>query len=164
VVVSDKQLSLAIGREGQNARLAARLTVWRIDIKSASMAEAEQPAEVKVIAGAEEKAVVSEPPLTTEVLPAELIPEVPPVVEPELVSTGVIEEPAPSVPFEMPVTVETPGIRFAEDILAPGAVKPGAKSKKKKKGVRTKEDVEGGVRPRKQRLAIEDIEEEEEAY
>jgi len=34
VVVPDFQLSLAIGKEGQNARLAARLTGWRIDIKS----------------------------------------------------------------------------------------------------------------------------------
>ncbi len=34
VVVNDYQLSLAIGKEGQNARLAARLTGWRIDIKS----------------------------------------------------------------------------------------------------------------------------------
>jgi len=34
VIVPDHQLSLAIGREGQNARLAARLTGWRIDIKS----------------------------------------------------------------------------------------------------------------------------------
>ena len=34
VVVPDDQLSLAIGREGQNARLAARLTGWRVDIKS----------------------------------------------------------------------------------------------------------------------------------
>jgi N utilization substance protein A len=41
VVVPDKQLSLAIGKEGQNARLAAKLTGWRIDIKSASEAAAE---------------------------------------------------------------------------------------------------------------------------
>jgi N utilization substance protein A len=34
VIVPDFQLSLAIGREGQNARLAARLTGWRVDIKS----------------------------------------------------------------------------------------------------------------------------------
>jgi N utilization substance protein A len=33
VTVPDFQLSLAIGREGQNARLAARLTGWRIDIR-----------------------------------------------------------------------------------------------------------------------------------
>ncbi len=44
VVVPDYQLSLAIGREGQNARLAARLTGWRIDIKSESQFEAEQAA------------------------------------------------------------------------------------------------------------------------
>lgn len=36
VVVPDDQLSLAIGRDGQNARLAARLTGWRVDIKSES--------------------------------------------------------------------------------------------------------------------------------
>lgn len=36
VVVPDNQLSLAIGKEGQNARLAAKLTGWRIDIKSIS--------------------------------------------------------------------------------------------------------------------------------
>ncbi len=55
VTVPDYQLSLAIGKEGQNARLAARLTGWRIDIKSESQtaeeesrsrqAQAEQPAE-----------------------------------------------------------------------------------------------------------------------
>jgi N utilization substance protein A len=42
VIVPERQLSLAIGREGQNARLAARLTGWRIDIKSdAAIARAE---------------------------------------------------------------------------------------------------------------------------
>ena len=38
VIVPDNQLSLAIGKEGQNARLAARLTGWKIDIKSVSQA------------------------------------------------------------------------------------------------------------------------------
>ncbi len=41
VVVPDTQLSLAIGKEGQNARLAAKLTGWKIDIKSQSQAERE---------------------------------------------------------------------------------------------------------------------------
>ena len=36
VIVPDYQLSLAIGKEGQNARLAARLTNWKIDIKPES--------------------------------------------------------------------------------------------------------------------------------
>ena len=40
VIVPDNQLSLAIGKEGQNARLAAKLTGWKIDIKSQSQMEA----------------------------------------------------------------------------------------------------------------------------
>ncbi len=39
-IVPDDKLSLAIGRDGQNARLAARLTGWKIDVKSASSPEA----------------------------------------------------------------------------------------------------------------------------
>jgi len=48
VVVPDFQLSLAIGKEGQNARLAARLTGWRIDIRSDAQTDAQSvaPAEV----------------------------------------------------------------------------------------------------------------------
>jgi N utilization substance protein A len=42
VVVPDDQLSLAIGKEGQNARLAARLTGWRVDIKSETEFAAEE--------------------------------------------------------------------------------------------------------------------------
>ena len=52
VIVPDDQLSLAIGKEGQNARLAARLTGYKIDIKPASQAEPveepkEEPAETE---------------------------------------------------------------------------------------------------------------------
>ncbi len=48
VVVPDHQLSLAIGKEGQNARLAAKLTGWKIDIKSETQAkEAKEAAEAK---------------------------------------------------------------------------------------------------------------------
>jgi N utilization substance protein A len=53
VIVPDNQLSLAIGRRGQNVRLAARLTGWRIDIRSESQ-WAEEPHE----AVPEEEAVV----------------------------------------------------------------------------------------------------------
>jgi N utilization substance protein A len=42
VMVEDKQLSLAIGKEGQNARLAAKLTGWRIDIKSEAQVKEER--------------------------------------------------------------------------------------------------------------------------
>src|SRR5258705_12911473 len=55
VTVPERMLSLAIGREGQNARLAAKLTGWRIDIRSdVSVAEAARgaahPAPAAVIA------------------------------------------------------------------------------------------------------------------
>ena len=45
VIVPDYQLSLAIGREGQNARLAAKLTGWRIDIRSDTQAAPEAPSD-----------------------------------------------------------------------------------------------------------------------
>jgi len=51
VIVPDDQLSLAIGRDGQNARLAARLTGWRVDIKSESEFASED--EVEEYAGEE---------------------------------------------------------------------------------------------------------------
>jgi N utilization substance protein A len=41
VVVPDSQLSLAIGKDGQNARLSAKLTGWKIDIKSESQIKEE---------------------------------------------------------------------------------------------------------------------------
>jgi N utilization substance protein A len=51
VVVPDFQLSLAIGKEGQNARLAARLTGWRIDIRGDSPAQPAGPPEHGVSRG-----------------------------------------------------------------------------------------------------------------
>ena len=77
-VVPDRQLSLAIGREGQNARLAARLSGWRIDIRSTTEAEAEKleavaavtrtavPAEVLERAAAAAKEVAAPAPLRLE--------------------------------------------------------------------------------------------------
>jgi N utilization substance protein A len=44
VIVEDDQLSLAIGRRGQNVRLAAKLTDWKIDIRSESKPELPEPA------------------------------------------------------------------------------------------------------------------------
>jgi len=57
VTVPERMLSLAIGREGQNARLAARLTGWRIDIRSdVSVAEAKAAASEALAGAAEPKA------------------------------------------------------------------------------------------------------------
>jgi N utilization substance protein A len=53
VIVPDKQLSLAIGKEGQNVRLAAKLTGWRIDIKSATALIEEERAAAEARAEAE---------------------------------------------------------------------------------------------------------------
>ncbi len=62
VAVPDRQLSLAIGREGQNARLAARLAGWRLDIKGLSEWEAYQ--ETKQLQAVEEE--ITEIPSDTE--------------------------------------------------------------------------------------------------
>ncbi len=51
VIVPDFQLSLAIGREGQNARLAARLTGWRVDIKSETQLQEEESGQVDFAEG-----------------------------------------------------------------------------------------------------------------
>ena len=79
VVVPDDQLSLAIGKEGQNARLAAKLTGYKIDIKSASaaheweeedaLAEAERAAQAAEEAA--EDAVFAEEPADGEAPAAE---------------------------------------------------------------------------------------------
>jgi transcription termination/antitermination protein NusA len=55
VVVPDDQLSLAIGREGQNARLAAKLTAWRIDIKGSTEAARDTLTQVEADAEIKEK-------------------------------------------------------------------------------------------------------------
>ena len=136
VVVPDKQLSLAIGKEGQNARLAAKLTGWRIDIKSVSAIEAERT----VIPEPEKAAKVSSPktkkgkPPETE--PAEEIETEEPVEIPGI----------PEAPSEKP---EEKQIRFAEDILvrslkakAPDKVKSETKGKRKGKVLKYKKEDE----------------------
>jgi N utilization substance protein A len=134
VVVPDKQLSLAIGKEGQNARLAAKLTGWRIDIKSASAAEAER----EVAVAEEEK----------ELEMAELAPP-----EPEAAPVEVKEEeikPVEELIFSIPMIQEKAPIRFAEDIFV------SRKEEKKKKKLKEEE------KPKK--LRRQEIEEEWEGY
>jgi transcription termination/antitermination protein NusA len=107
VVVPDKQLSLAIGKEGQNARLAAKLTGWRIDIKSVSAIEAE-------------KAAVPEPEIVEQVIPHEVKGKKSLEVEPaeEIEEEESVEIPSiPEAPSEKP---EKKHIRFAEEILVEG--------------------------------------------
>lgn len=133
VVVPDRQLSLAIGREGQNVRLAAKLTGWRIDIKGSSVAEAEK---AEAAARAKEEAALNE--------------EVAEVIEPVLIP---VEKAAPLldtvlpplVPVVIPAVARKPRIRFAEDIIITPvpAIVP-VKAKKKKKGTRDRDGDDGG--------------------
>jgi N utilization substance protein A len=121
-VVPDRQLSLAIGKEGQNARLAAKLTGWSVDIKSSTEAEALALERARI--AAEEAALAAEaarqealasvagataeeaPPVEPELAVASA--EVQSVVEagaaPEVVEPEPIVEPATEVePVEEPV-------------------------------------------------------------
>jgi N utilization substance protein A len=178
VVVPDKQLSLAIGKEGQNARLAAKLSGWRIDIKSASAAEAEKiPVKAAKAAREEVGAVAAKAPVAEE-LPAEI------ALAPE--ELGLTEEPA--APEEVPVAAEAAlpvgeivapsqvvlepveagaksTLRFAEDIMGVRRTKTEARpgrAKKKKKGTYTRDTGEDEGRARKGRRDYEVVEDEEE--
>jgi len=89
VVVPERMLSLAIGREGQNARLAAKLTGWRIDIRSdVSVAEAAR-AEAETLADAE-SAVADAPGPTAETAASEAVaaPELEPNTVPVVPATA----------------------------------------------------------------------------
>ena len=78
VVVEDKQLSLAIGKKGQNVRLAAKLTGWRIDIKSEEEKRREIEAQLEglSIGGPSSEEPASEEPASDEPA-AEAAPEAP---------------------------------------------------------------------------------------
>ena len=71
VIVEDKQLSLAIGKKGQNVRLAAKLTGWKIDIKS----EEEKRREVEAILGEMEGPAAAEPDGSAEPVEASATPQ-----------------------------------------------------------------------------------------
>jgi N utilization substance protein A len=181
VVVPDGQLSLAIGKEGQNARLAAKLTGWKIDIKSASVAEAERKTMVKEappVAEEPEKVEEEAPKVKERVAarmkgPAPLVKEaveggeVVPQVEEAVVVPQKVEEEIEAIPYEPPPEVEVPAekpqIRFAEDIFAPKAAKPDTKKKDKKKKSFKEDKLESGKvkRARKYRVSpLDEIEED----
>ncbi len=186
VIVPDKQLSLAIGKEGQNARLAAKLTGWRIDIKSASTAEAEKIKEVKPAeeaatteaAGAEQAAAAAAEAKAPaeEKLPEEIMADLESLVTEEPVTEEKTQETAGepvAAEILMPPQIRKQAaaqskseLRFAEDILAPRRVKDvekPAKAKKKKKGGYTKEGEEG-IKSKKGRRDYSVVEDEEDYF
>jgi len=98
VIVPDDQLSLAIGKKGQNVRLAAKLTGWKIDIKSetqAEEAEADEVAEDEEVADCEEleASATDEATVETEVA-ADEPQEESPVESADNAEESVVSEPA----------------------------------------------------------------------
>jgi N utilization substance protein A len=164
VIVPDRQLSLAIGREGQNARLAAKLTGWRIDIKPESAMQevlAATPAATRPATGpstpappppapdheaqpwmeaiGEEKAAAQAPAAETQ---AEAAAEAPPKPEAE-------------------AAAPEPLIRFAEDVL----VSSSAESKKRKKAKKAERKAdEPEAKGKKAKRARRPIVEEEDEF
>lgn len=96
VVVADKQLSLAIGKEGQNARLAAKLTGWRIDIKSEAQVQ-----EDVMRRQMEQEAVQSAQQIISEA------------------ETGIDLEPTAEAPAEITTVVQEPVVPVAQAPVAP---------------------------------------------
>ncbi len=103
-VVPDRQLSLAIGKEGQNARLAAKLTGWSVDIKSSTEAEALALERARI--AAEEAAAEAARQAAEALAAAAEAPAEESISEPDL------------------VVAEAEDILAAEAVTAPEAVEP----------------------------------------
>jgi N utilization substance protein A len=154
VVVPDRQLSLAIGKEGQNARLAAKLTGWRIDNKSQTAYEAELAE--KGITLEEAQAAAREEALRRSRVAAEKIAEearqaaaqrqLTPEEEialqfaeresepaaAEVAAEPVAAPPPPAAP-EPVAPGGKPAIRFAEELVRPPSIDDLARQNAKKK-------------------------------
>ncbi len=167
VAVPERQLSLAIGKEGQNARLAAKLTGWRIDIKNQTVFEEfaatlpPPPEEVAV------EAAVAQAPAAAGAEPAKaLTPEQEAVQAFAQTEAGAVAaEAAPKAAAEPSDAAAEPAkaqLRFAEEILPKTVVEE--KSDKGKK-TKAKRDDEGQAKPKKakrqKRVVLEEEEEEE---
>lgn len=161
VAVPNKQLSLAIGKEGQNARLAARLTGLRIDIKPQSLAEklveeglgplAPQPELPKPVAP-EPTTVEPQPTAlpTPEPVTAAAAAPTParrelPLQEPEepvIEEEEEIEPAAAELEVTAPLPSEPGKIRFAEEVLARPSLEPKQKKRRKVRYVETDEGLD----------------------
>ena len=121
VVVADRHLSLAIGKEGQNARLAAKLTGWRIDIKGVSDAGESKIRAAAIAALTRPAPTIEEP--TPE--PVGLEVETPEPEELAAVAAGVLEEAAAVVEEaaaaldEPVIEVEPAELPEIEEVLVP---------------------------------------------
>ncbi|HEU4759810.1 MAG TPA: transcription termination factor NusA [Dehalococcoidia bacterium] len=159
VMVPDRQLSLAIGKEGQNARLAAKLTGWRIDIKPESAVQEmpaapeevkEAPARVAVKKRAPAAASAAEQPWTE-------------VIQPEGEAAGPVEEAAAVVEQPAEPVAAAPKVRFAEDLATVAASQPKKKAKKAERAPEQPEEGKAKKVKKSRRPAIvdEDLDYEE---
>jgi N utilization substance protein A len=156
IAVPDQQLSLAIGKEGQNARLAAKLTRLRIDIKLQSVAEkmleqnigpfAEQPElpSVEIEEPTATPTAIEETAPDTEQEPAVAVQDAAPQTDRRDAQPGTkddskseAEEPELATAFAavevQPQTSDAGRIRFAEDVLRRPAEEPEPKSKRRRR-------------------------------
>jgi N utilization substance protein A len=190
VVVPDRQLSLAIGKEGQNARLAAKLTGWRIDIRSESIAQQERAAGAvaeaeKVVEEKPAPEAAAKPKRARKAQPVEAAVEEEVILPPEEEAALAFAEEeappeaeveAPPEPVAATATVEEPrkpSIRFAEEILSTTTVEAPAKGKKSKAGkgsraVKEEPELEAPAKAKKgkkaRRPVIEDEDEDLDEY
>jgi N utilization substance protein A len=161
VVVPDRQLSLAIGKEGQNARLAAKLTGWRIDIKSQSVYD-----EVMAALAPPEEEAAGEAPAEAPESEAELAPEEEPAPVVEEAGVAVAAGEASAEAVAAPRERKGPQVRFAEEILPGGREEPGGKVKAKKAAGKGEEEEAAKTKKAKRpkRIAMEEEDEEDEGF
>lgn len=159
VIVPDNQLSLAIGREGQNARLAAKLTGWRIDIKSEAQIREieakklfvdlpEETVEVPVPAPADAEAAVFGEPASgsADASPVETVVEVTTTEAeaPAQESAQAVADQGESVAKSAETNGETPPLEPAPVMVEEGSVPDAGEGKTpstKKRAARAKKDA-----------------------
>lgn len=161
VAVPDQQLSLAIGREGQNARLAARLTGYRIDIKPQTVAEKIRDEGRGAFAPQEELTIEPEPEPAAPVRPLTAAPEAAPEATREPEPPADEDEPTAPTPESAPIVEEEPEpelvlpvtelqsaasqpgqIRFGEDVLRREPEEPRRRQRRRQRYVEIDEGLD----------------------
>ena len=168
VAVPDQQLSLAIGRDGQNVRLAARLTGHRIDIKPQTVAERLSDEGRGAFAPQEELVIVPEPmaPPPPIAMPAAEPPEPTPAVDepaapPSYQPAALVEEepepePALAATELQPATSQPGQIRFGEEVLQREQEDQQRRPRRRPRYIETVEEIDEDEDPYAQYADYED--------
>jgi N utilization substance protein A len=133
VTVPERMLSLAIGREGQNARLAAKLTGWRIDIRSdqapARPAAPEAPPAEDDLVAAAEAPMAAEPEQSAPAEEVAAAEEVAPAVAEKPAAKPRVRKPKAVEPTEEAQVAAEPAASVENDTAAEAAPKPRTRKK-----------------------------------